>query len=206
VLDEKSKGRVLATWRQEFTHNINEYLLDELTSFAFIEHDYRDMERKAGISNQRADASKKRIEAGITTPAQEMQVLVDEDELPKEFLPVDATGDTIDDTEKPDKEAAEQAEGQDEEMPEEAEPEAEQEQTPAKAQTLKESIINDYFRYSNTNAGRMLWNLTDSQEREFFDFLEKLEAETKALQEIGELIAQEQDEAQDLYRKATGEE
>jgi len=208
VLDEKSKGRVLATWRQEFTHNINEYLLDELTSFAFIEHDYRDMERKAGISNQRADASKKRIEAGITTPAQEMQVLVDEDELPKEFLPVDATGDTIDDTEKPDKEAAEQAEGQDEEMPEEAEPEAEPDETPA--QTAKESLISKYFRSPDTNAARILWNLTDSQEREFFDFLEKLEtpakAETKALQEIGELIAQEQDEAQDLYRKATGEE
>jgi hypothetical protein len=121
------------------------------------------MERKAGISNQRADASKKRIEAGITTPAQELQVLVDDDELPKEFLPEDATGDSLSDTEKPDQEAAEQAEGQDEEMPEE-QPEAEPkpDETPAKA-------------------------------------------ETKALQEIGELIAQEQDEAQDLYRKAIGE-
>jgi hypothetical protein len=324
VLDEKSKGRVLATWRQEFTHNINEYLLDELTSFAFVEHDYRDMERKAGISNQRADASKKRIEAGITTPAQELQVLVDDDELPKEFLPEDATGDSLSDTEKPDQEAAEQAEGQDEELPEE-QPEAEPkpDETPAKAETKEIALkfaadqprapkgdpqggqwvkategggrapkggivgINNEFYpggtfLPNTNLPKMTpeekrrsKNTQKKQEIEpykydvppspdhrsifkriggtvatydrstgtlskvpnqktldyftpggkvdgidlddlilqynsgmrwYLPMTTKEAAETKALQEIGELIAQEQDEAQDLYRKAIGEE
>lgn len=106
VLEEKTKGRGLVSWQQNFTHLVNQYIADDLTTFAFIEKDYRDMERSAGVSKQRADASKVRIDAGITTPAQEMQVLVDQDELPQEFLPEDVTGSTLSDTEKPDKEQA----------------------------------------------------------------------------------------------------
>ena len=183
------------------------------------------MERKAGISNQRADASKNRIEAGITTPAQEMQVLVDEDELPKEFLPVDATGDDLSDTEKPDKEAAEQAEGQDEEMPEKPEPEAEPkpDETPAKAETkarTKEEASHRLHAVISGAGNRTNYSCTlhhiggmtmDEAERHFTETHNNADpvfydTQKKALQEIGELIAQEQDEAQDLYRKAIGEE
>jgi hypothetical protein len=107
VLDEKSKGKGLASWRQEFIHNVNEYLADELTTFMFIENDYRDKERKAAINKMVSDASAVRIGAGITNQGQELQVLVDLNELPKEFLPEDVTGDTLTDTEKPEKEAEE---------------------------------------------------------------------------------------------------
>lgn len=131
VLDEKGKGRGLASWQQSFTHMINEYVADELTSFMFVEKDYRDIERRAGINKQLSDAAKVRIDAGITTPEQEMQVLVDADELPKEFLPEDTTGDVLSDTEKPEQEAAEQEQGMEAEEPEEApEEEAEQEMPP----------------------------------------------------------------------------
>lgn len=44
VLDEKSKGKGLAAWRQGFMHELNEAVLDERTTFAFIENDYRDQE------------------------------------------------------------------------------------------------------------------------------------------------------------------
>jgi len=156
VLDEKSKGKVLATWRQEFTHYVNEYLLDELTSFAFIEKDYRDMERQAQISKARAEVSKLRIEAGITQPAQEMQVLVDLDELPKEFMPADATGDSLSDTEKPEQEAAEQAAGQDEEMPEEApEEQAEPTQAETKEVTLKFAATNQEHQRATRKVGSL---------------------------------------------------
>lgn len=109
VLDDKQKGKGLSVWRQDFTHALNEYVLDEMTTFAFIEHDYRDQERSAQVKKAHADVSATRIKAGITTPQQELQILVDYDDLPKEFLPADQTpGDSVSDTDKPEKEDAAQ--------------------------------------------------------------------------------------------------
>jgi 2'-5' RNA ligase len=102
VLDDKTKGKGLAMWSQDFTHALNEYVLDEMTTFQFVENDYRDNIRIAEVSKKRAEVSEIRVKAGITTPEQEKQVLVDQNELPKEFLTSDMTpGETLDDTEKP---------------------------------------------------------------------------------------------------------
>jgi 2'-5' RNA ligase len=107
-------------WSQDFTHALNEYVIDEMTTFQFIENDYRDNIRIAEVSKKRAEVSEIRVKAGITTAQEEKQVLVDQNELPKEFLTVDMTpGETLDDTEKPEAiDAAEdQADDQAEEKP-----------------------------------------------------------------------------------------
>ncbi len=102
VLDDKTKGKGLAMWSQDFTHALNEYVIDEMTTFQFVENDYRDNIRVADVSKKRAEVSQIRVKAGITTAQEEKQVLVDQNELPKEFLTTDMTpGETLDDTEKP---------------------------------------------------------------------------------------------------------
>jgi 2'-5' RNA ligase len=109
VLDDKSRGKGLSSWRQSWTHALNEYVLDEMTTFAFVEKDYRDQERATAVQKAHADVAGMRIDKGITTPAQELQLLVDYDDLPKEFLPKDETpGDSLSDTDKPEAEEAQQ--------------------------------------------------------------------------------------------------
>jgi len=86
----------------EFTHEQNWEVLDDRTTFAFDEEDLRDKQRSAEVSKTRAEVSKARVDSMITTPEQELQVLVDLDELPKEFLQEDQTpGDKLAEDEKP---------------------------------------------------------------------------------------------------------
>lgn len=125
VLSDKAGGKGLSAWRQMFTHAINEFVAPGFTTFAFVEKDYRDLERNAAVSKARADVSKTRIDAGITTPEQEIQVLIDLDELPKEFAPSEdpTPGDTLSDDEKPEMESGEDEQEQPpDEMPEAPEP------------------------------------------------------------------------------------
>lgn len=138
VLADKAGGKGLSAWRQAWTHALNNYVLADGDGFTFMEKDYRDLKSSADLSKQRADTSKVRIDAGITTPEQELQVLVDLDELPKEFLAGDdvTPGDTVSDDEKPDKET---------EKPETPEkPEAPDTETPEDQQETKsyETIVN----------------------------------------------------------------
>lgn len=141
VLDEKAKGKGLVIWKKDIAYELNQKVFDEQTTFAFIEKDYRDQERQAGVSNARATASKTRVDAGITTPAQELQVLVDLDELPNEFLPQDVTGETLSDEEKPDKEAsAEETQAVEEMAMPSAQPVKE---TPPTEATAKETTQDD---------------------------------------------------------------
>lgn len=110
VLADKAKGRGLASWKQQWTHQNNEKVLPKATTFNFMEKDYEDMSKRALISKARAEVSKLRIGATITTPAQELQVLVDDDELPREFLALDLTNsENLSDDEKPVSENAEEA-------------------------------------------------------------------------------------------------
>src|SRR3990167_512780 len=104
VLADKAQGKGLIVWRQEYTHLLNENVLDDLTSFAFIERDYRDRKQKADLQKTHADTSKARIESGITTPPQELIILVQEDDIPREFLPPETTAEVapLSDTDKPD--------------------------------------------------------------------------------------------------------
>lgn len=106
TLDTKAKGKGLIAFRQDLTHAYNTYVLPENATFTFIEKDYRDMAARAGVAKANADVAAVRIDKGITTPTQELQILVDLDDLPKEFLPEEKTpGDKLSDTEKPEDES-----------------------------------------------------------------------------------------------------
>jgi hypothetical protein len=108
VLADKVKGR--GVWKQQWIHQNNEKVLPLVTTFSFIEKDFTDMKKKADVSKARAEVSKLRIDAAITTPAQELQVMVDDDELPREFLAIDLTdSENLSDSEKPVSENAEEA-------------------------------------------------------------------------------------------------
>jgi hypothetical protein len=110
VLDDKQKGKGSAAWEQDWTHALNEYVLDDMTTFMFVEKDYRDQAQRAAIMKQHADTATERANAGITSPAQELQWLVTQDDLPKEFLPSDQVpSEEVSDTEKPEQMDAEQS-------------------------------------------------------------------------------------------------
>jgi hypothetical protein len=91
VLDAKGKGKGLASWMQDFTHVNNTYVLDETTTFAFSEQDYKDDLLKAEIFNTRATAVGTLIDKGAINGLEGKQVMVDSKDLPEEFLPDDQT-------------------------------------------------------------------------------------------------------------------
>lgn len=102
VLDEKSKGKGLAAWRQQWMHLNNQLILPDTVTFAFSEDDTRDQKAKADVFNAEATAVKTAIEAGVISSAQGTQILADEGFIPKEFVPVDTTPqESISDDEKP---------------------------------------------------------------------------------------------------------
>jgi hypothetical protein len=89
-------------FRQAFTHALNEMVLDDTTVFAFTENDLRDQEAKAKIAQLRGAFVNEAIASQVIKPSQGLQVLVDSDDLPKEFLDADETSfDDLSDTEKP---------------------------------------------------------------------------------------------------------
>lgn len=106
VLHDKAQGKGLAAWRQQITHLVNQFVLPDAVTFAFSENDLRDRKQRAEISLDRANAVSTLVEKGLITGAQGVQVLADEDELPKEFVPLDQTPKaTITDADQPQSEA-----------------------------------------------------------------------------------------------------
>jgi hypothetical protein len=102
VLSEKQKGRSLATWKQDFTHNVNELALDSATLFTFQQPDLRDQKLEAENAKTRAETRKIQIEDGEITPEQATNIAVDAGDLPREFLEEDVTGgNVVTDTDKP---------------------------------------------------------------------------------------------------------
>ncbi len=106
VLAEKSAGKGLSAWRQQWVHQNNELVLPETAVWIFVEHDLRDQKSQADLDKVRIDTMKSAIEGGIVMPEQAVQVLVDQNVLPREFLPaVDMTPSMAladDEKEKPD--------------------------------------------------------------------------------------------------------
>ena len=87
VIDDKASGKGLVAWRQDFMHQINEYIVPESVTFMFVERDYRDQLQQAELEAKRTDINASRISAGMITPEMATQLLVDVDDLPAEFLP-----------------------------------------------------------------------------------------------------------------------
>ena len=92
VLDEKAKGLgATVAWRQAFTHMLNEFVFGEYVNFYFIEKDYRDQRAAQEVTSARANYIASIIQAGIITPQQGLQLLVDAKDLPRDFMPKDMT-------------------------------------------------------------------------------------------------------------------
>lgn len=105
VLDDKTRAKGLVALRQEITAFLNDtatwHPLPNAVKFAFVERDARDEAAKTANQAARAGVSKARIEAGITQPMQELQVLVDAGDLPEQFLLRDLTdAETLTDQDK----------------------------------------------------------------------------------------------------------
>jgi len=101
VLAEKSKGKGLAAWQAQWTHQNNTLVLPEFTTWTWFEKDLRDMTAQADYEGKRVKNVKDMIEAGVLMPDQGVQLLVDQEILPKEFLPEDKTaGGSMADDEK----------------------------------------------------------------------------------------------------------
>lgn len=102
VLHDKSKGKGLILFRQQFVHAINKMVLDDKTKFLFSEKSYDDQMARARISRENAIVAGQRIKSGITTPQEERQMLVDQHELPMNFVQSDLTPEaSLSDTDKP---------------------------------------------------------------------------------------------------------
>lgn len=105
VIDDKAKGKTIAVFRQQLTHTLNEFAFPDTVTWYFVEKDLRDQKAKAEIGKTRAETRKVMIESQQITPDQALQMAVDVDDAPKEFLPADDTPDTsLDSEEKPDAE------------------------------------------------------------------------------------------------------
>jgi len=78
-------------WRQQFTHQMNEKVMPEKVLFEFLERDYRDLIQQAQLEHMRTVTNVNRVNAGLITPQMAMNLLVDAEDLPREFLDTDLT-------------------------------------------------------------------------------------------------------------------
>jgi len=102
VLNEKAKGKGLAAFRQQLIHAFNTWVLPDRCTFGFIEKDWRDKKAQSDYNKAVGEYIDASIASTVITPAQGLQVMVDENIYPKEFLTVDQTpDDSLADDEKP---------------------------------------------------------------------------------------------------------
>ena len=121
VLANKKTDRPLATWRQQFMHQLNQLALDDQTTFTFREADLVDQGKEAENAKLRAETRQIQIEGGEITPDQATNLAVDTGDLPREFIEEDVTGGgLLTDTDQPERE---QQGGTDKPEPEPAKPE-----------------------------------------------------------------------------------
>jgi hypothetical protein len=108
ILAEEAEAQGLSSWRQQWVHAQNEYILPESTTFAWAnKNDLRDQKAEAEVKNLQADAIAKLIGSptapGILSQAQGLNLGADWNTIPREFVPEggDATpGGSLGDDEK----------------------------------------------------------------------------------------------------------
>jgi len=105
VLHEKAKGRWPARYNKQLAHMLNMWVTPDSVTFSFSERDLDDEKKKADNAAIRAGTLEKYINAGMLKPIEALNVAVDEDDIPKKFLPEDVTPDeSLSDVEKPETE------------------------------------------------------------------------------------------------------
>lgn len=102
VQNEKSKGKGLSARRKDFTQKINEDVFPEGVTFYFREVDLTDDQKKAEISSVRATTRQTQVSNGEITNVEARALAVEQDDLPKEYMPDSQLDDTLSDEEKQD--------------------------------------------------------------------------------------------------------
>jgi hypothetical protein len=94
ILSEDAEGQGLAAWRKDWLHKQNEFILPESTTFVWTnQHDTRDQKAKAEANQTKAAVIATLVgnptAPGIINTAQGLNLAVDWDLVPREFLPED---------------------------------------------------------------------------------------------------------------------
>lgn len=91
VLADAAEGTGLAAWRKQFENAITHDVLPEATTFFLAVGDFQERKQRADGLAAMGNALKTLIDAKVIDTSQALNVLVDEQYLPKEFLQTDAT-------------------------------------------------------------------------------------------------------------------
>jgi hypothetical protein len=123
TIEDKGRGRGLVARNKQLTQLLNEWVMPDSVTFYFHERDFRDELQQAEVANQREAMRNSMILNGQLQPAQGLQMAVDADDVPHEFLPVDATADdSLGDEERSDQIEEENAEQTAQPLPAEMSP------------------------------------------------------------------------------------
>lgn len=108
VLQDAAQGIGIAAFIKWWEQTVSDRVLPASTELHFIdENDMRDQKQRAEVKKLRADTRKTQIDSGEITPAIARQLAVDDEDLPRELVPDDATaGSQLSDDEKPEGESA----------------------------------------------------------------------------------------------------
>lgn len=104
ILAEEAEGYGLAAWRRTMMHYLNAWVLPTTTQFSWTNlNDARERLQKATADKMRIDALAAAVAAGGLTGAQMMNIMADENIIPKAIVADDLTpGGSLGDNEKPD--------------------------------------------------------------------------------------------------------
>jgi hypothetical protein len=109
---ERADGTGLAGWSVAFRNAINECVVSEYVTWRWQENTVRDKRAEAEVQQLRASTRDKQIKSGEITTDEARQLAVDAGDLPREFLPDDATPqDELSDDEKPEEETEQEPAG-----------------------------------------------------------------------------------------------
>lgn len=104
ILAEEAEGYGLASWRKTMMHYLNSWVLPPSTQFSWTNlNDARERLQKATADKMRIDGLAAAVAAGSLTGAQMMNIMADENIIPKAIVAQDLTpGGSLGDNEKPD--------------------------------------------------------------------------------------------------------
>lgn len=88
---EQADGVGLALWKKWIVHWLNQSVLPATTQFEWTGDSISDQKSRAEVGKLRAETRKVQIESGEITPKQALQLAVDSEDVPPEFLPEDGT-------------------------------------------------------------------------------------------------------------------
>lgn len=91
VIDDKTTSKGLSGFKQEIMFQLNNNVMDDRTTFYIVESDYREIGLRAQVSKARTEVTNSLIASDTISRQEARQILVDQKELPKEFVPNDTT-------------------------------------------------------------------------------------------------------------------